>query len=389
MPVDNRMTGPEEKSWLQIEIMRQGEVLRRVLSRQSSSIAEAVSGRLARSPRDWVATGCGDSLFAGMCAEYWFAEACGTPLRAIHALAFSRYLYRSVDEHSVVFAVSYSGNTARVVEAAVAAKARGAQVIAITANGQSRLAKIADWWLVNEAEGERSNCRTGSFQAACLLFRSFATRLAQTQARDRDGAPGLADPEALPNAVDALAAACAGPVRAIVDALPDNLTFVYIGGGYGYPVAWYGASKLYEAATIAVHTAELEQFVHCDIFPIDRRSCVVMVAPAGPSYARAVEVAGGLRQLGAITIGISDDPAFAAHCAHFVGLPGGWDEDAIPFLACIPLQHFALDWAVRLGQNPDLVSNKAVNRPLIERSEQWTGEDYARRQAAPAGGGQD
>lgn len=387
MPVDNRTTGPNETSWLQVEIMGQGDVLRRVLSRQSSSIADAVSGRLARSPRDWVVTGCGDSLFAGMCAEYWFTEACGTPLRAIHALEFSRYLYRSVDEHSVVFAVSYSGDTARVVEAAVAAKARGAQVVAITANGQSRLAKMADWWLVNEAAGERSNCRTGSFQAACLLFRSFAMRLARTQARD--GARTLASPDALPVAVDALAAACAEPVRAIVDALPDGLTFIYIGGGYGYPVAWYGASKLYEAATIAAHTAELEQFVHCDIFPIDRRSCVVMVAPAGPSYTRAVEVADGLRQLGAITIGISDDRAFSAHCTHFVGLPGGWDEDAIPFLACIPLQHLALAWALRLGENPDLVSNKAVNRPLIERSEQWTSEDYARRQAAPAGGGQD
>lgn len=385
--MDNRTTGPEETSWLQVEMMRQGDVLRRVLSRQSSSIADVVSGCIARSPRDWVATGCGDSLFASMCAEYWFTEACGTPLRAIHALAFSRYLYRSVDKHSVVFAVSYSGDTARVVEAAVAAKARGAQVIAITANGQSRLAKIADWWLVNEAAGERSNCRTGSFQAACLLFRSFAMRLAQTQARD--GARPLASPESLPAAADTLAAACAGPVRAIVEALPDGLTFIYIGGGYGYPVAWYGASKLYEAATIAAHTAELEQFVHCDIFPVNRSSCVVMVAPAGASYTRAVEVANGLRQLGAITIGISDDPAFSAHCAHFVSLPGGWDEDIIPFLACIPLQHVALDWAVRLGENPDLVSNKVVNRPLIERSEQWTSEDYARRQAAPAERGQD
>lgn len=212
-------------------------------------------------------------------------------------------------------------------------------------------------------------------------------RLAQTQARD--GARPLASPESLPAAADTLAAACAGPVRAIVEALPDGLTFIYIGGGYGYPVAWYGASKLYEAATIAAHTAELEQFVHCDIFPVNRSSCVVMVAPAGASYTRAVEVADGLRQLGAITIGISDDPAFSAHCAHFVSLPGGWDEDIIPFLACIPLQHVALDWAVRLGENPDLVSNKVVNRPLIERSEQWTSEDYTRRQAAPVERGQD
>jgi glutamine---fructose-6-phosphate transaminase (isomerizing) len=354
------------------EILRQGAVLERVLQLRPAELEEVMRACLTREPRDWVAVGCGDSLFAGMCAEVWFPAAAGVPLRAVHALHFSRYLYRGADSRSVVFALSYSGNTARVVEAAVAAKSRGASVVAVTANAMSRLVELADFWLPNDADGEQSNCRTGSFQAASLLLRLAASELGELT-----GAPPLPGPAGLPAAVRDFSAECANQVKRIVDALPDGLTFTSIGSGYCYAIACYGAAKLYEAATIPAHVTELEQFVHCEIFPVGERSCVLITAPQGASYRRALEVADGLAQLGAVTIGISDNPEFAGHCTHFVALPSGWDESLISFLACIPHQYFALYLALRLGENPDLVRNKRVNRPLIEQSEQWRAADYA------------
>ncbi len=366
-------TSVPDQSLLASEIIQQGTVVQHVLRDRIPSVVAIVRACQGMAPRTWVATGCGDSLFAGLCAEYWFADACGLPLRAIHALEFSRYLYRTVDERSVVFALSYSGNTARVVEAAVAAKSRGATVIGITANAQSRLVEISDYWLPNDAVDERSNCRTGSFQAACLLLRLFAGYLAHESGE----VPSLGPLDRLPASVDQMAGACRETVQRIVGLLPEAATITYIGGGYAYGMAQYGAAKLYEAATIPAHVSELEQFVHCEIFPITRQSCVVIVAPRGASYTRAVEVAQGLRRLDAVTVGISDDPAFAGYCSHFIALPGGWTEDCTPFLTAVPLQHFALAWARRRGENPDLVSNKAVNRPLIEQSVQYTADDYA------------
>ncbi len=362
-------TGP---TLLEGEILQQADVLREVMHQRTSTVEEIVQHCLDREARDWVVTGAGDSLFAGMCAEVWFAEAVGIPLRAIHGLHFSRYLYKSVHDRSIVFVLSYSGNTARVVEAATAAKSRGATVIAITASADSRLVSIADYWLPNDALHERSNCRTGSFQAACFLLRTVADQLARVS-----GAALWPSASNLPGAVQNLATSAKEPVRRIVDALPDGLTFTVIGGGYAYPVAQYGSAKLYEAATIPAHVSELEQFVHCEIFPVTPRSCVVITAPTGASYQRAVEVADGLEELGALSIGISDDPKFAEHCTYGVALPPGWDESFTPFLAVIPHQYFALYWALRRGENADLVSNKKVNRPLIERSAQWSIDDYA------------
>ncbi len=361
----------EGSTLLQREILDQGSVLEQVLSRRSGQVADLVRQCITHNPRDWVVTGCGDSLFAGMNAEVWFSDVAGIPLRAIHALHFSRYLYKSVNAHSIVFALSYSGNTARVVEAAIAAKSQGATVVAITANSQSRLVEIADLWLLNDAEQERSNCRTASFAAACLLLRMVADAVAAAF-----DLPPLPNAEGLPDVVRTMSRDAAEPIRRIVDALPDGLSFTVIGGGYSYPVAHYGSAKLYEAATIPAHVAELEQFVHCEIFPVGPRSCVLITAPIGASYRRAVEVADGLRELQAITIGMSDDPRFGEHCTYSIALPENQPESLMPFLASIPYQYFGLYWALRLGENADLVSNKWVNRPLIERSEQWTVENY-------------
>lgn len=365
----------ETGAWLEHDMRRQARVLSHVLERRGERVDEIVRGCLNRGVEQWLVTGCGDSLFAGMCAEYWFAAAAGTPLRAIHALEFSRYLYRGVNARTAVFAISYSGNTARVVEAATAARSRDAALIAVTANGESRLVQMADWWLPNDADDDRSNCGTGNFQAAALLLRCAATRLAELTG----GSRGLRSAGGLPQAVGALVESSNESVRGIVESLADNLSFTVIGGGYAYPMALYGAAKLYEAATIPAHVSELEQFVHCEIFPVTERSCILIIAPAGAGYSRAIEIADGLKLLNATIIGISDEPSFGNHCTHFIALPADWGEDFTPFLAAVPLQHFALRWGLRLGDNPDLVNNKWVNRPLIEQSLTWTAEEYRSR----------
>jgi glutamine---fructose-6-phosphate transaminase (isomerizing) len=358
---------PTYETLLAAEIPQQGDLLRQVFVSRAETVRNIVRVAGEREPTSWVVTGCGDSLFAGMCAEYWFAELERLPLRAIHALAFSRYLYRGVDNGSLVFAVSFSGSTARVVEAALAAKSRGAAVVAVTANPDSRLVEVADWWLPNDALAERSNARTLSFQAACGLLHLVAAEVA-------DG--GRPQASRIAGAVDTVVGASAEQMKRIVASLRDELDYTVIGGGYGYPLACYGAAKLYEAATIPAHAAELEQFIHCEIFTITSSSCVVLVAPQGASYARAVEVAAGLRELGAITIGISDEQDFGELCSHFVRLPAGLAESDIPYVAAVPLQYLALELALRRGENPDLVANKRVNRPLIESRLAWSESDY-------------
>jgi glucosamine--fructose-6-phosphate aminotransferase (isomerizing) len=354
-------------SWLEQEIPRQGDVLIRAAQTFPGPVDRVVREAVSRGADDWVVTGCGDSLFAGLCAEVWFARRAGRRLRAVPAMELSRYLYEALTPRSVVLAVSHSGNTARVVEAARAARSRGACVVAVTANARSELVATADIWIDNSVHDERSNCRTASFQAVSALMRMLAERLA-----DASGG-GPAAPVVPAAAVQAFLQDARSQVDAIDGGLLTGDHWIFTGAGLGYPTAQYGMAKMYEAATVPAHGSELEQMIHCEIFTVRAGSTVVIVCPRGRALSRALELAEGLARLQATALAITDDDELAGRCTAAVRLPEMAEEE-LPFLAAVPLQWLALRVALRRGQDPDLVANKSVNRPLIDNSRQWRDE---------------
>lgn len=354
-------------SLLEQEIPLQPDALRRAGVSFTGPLHELLEVLADRDVDDWVVTGCGDSYFTGLCAEVWFARLAGRRLRAVQAMQLSRETYQSLTDRSVVVAVSHSGTTARVVEAARAARSRGAFVVAVTANSESELGGLADFWIDNSVRGERSNTRTASFQAVALLMRMLATALAAPRI---DGPPsGLA-----------LVPASVETSRCEVELLPEEAVsgehWVFTGSGLGYAVAEYGMAKLYEAATLPAHSVELEQFIHCEIFTVRAGTKVVIVCPSGRAASRAVELAQGLAQLGAVTIAVTNDPDLAAVATHSLALPDELDEEDLPFLGVLPLQWLALRLALARGEDPDVVANKRVNRPLIDDSAQWGPDAY-------------
>jgi len=354
-------------SLLEREIPHQLQVLRAAGAQFRQPIAVLLERIAHRDVDDWVVTGCGDGLFAGICAEVWFARLGGRRLRPMPAMHLSREAYPSLGSNSLVVAVSHSGTTARVLEAARAAQSRGAYVVALSAAPDSALAASADLFIDNTVHDEQSNCRTSSFQAVALFLRMLAEAVAGN-GPDSTGLP-----------LDRLAAYLTY-AREQVDQLSDAELFgehwIFTGSGLGLAVAEYGKAKVYEAATIAAHCVELEQFIHCEIFTVGTGTTVVLVAPLGRASSRARELADGLRTLGARTIAVTDDAELAARCTHSLALPGGLGEDDMPFFAVVPLQWLALRLARIRGDNPDVVHNKWVNRPLIDNSEQWGNEMY-------------
>lgn len=363
------VTGSRSPSLLEQEIPLQPEVLRRAAASFAGPVEELLNALSARDVDDWVVTGCGDSLFTGLCAEVWFARLAGRRLRAVQAMQLSRETYEGLTERSVVLAVSHSGTTARVVEAARAARSRGAFVVAVTANAASELGELADFWIDNSVRDERSNCRTASFQAVALLMRMLAEGLARRAGRDvmRAGIERVGPwiPQALRD------------VELLKDAELSGEHWIFTGSGLGFAVAEYGMAKFYEAATLPAHIVELEQFIHCEIFTVRPGTTVVLVCPAGRAASRAVELAKGLAALGAVTIAVTNDPELSEAATHTLALPDDLDEEDLPFVGVLPLQWLALRIAELRGENPDVVANKSINRPLIDDSAQWGPEQYA------------
>ena len=364
------------------EIRLQPSVIRRVLE-VVDPIAESIASHVElQDVRDVVMTGCGDSLFSAMAAAFSFIRFSGRLTVPLHALEYSRGFYRSSSPRTLVCAQSYSGETRRTLEAVMAARSRGAQIVAITADREGSIARAADHVMPNVSprEAERSNCRTGSYQAAYLGLVLLAAHLA-----GRDGASASA--ARLAAVRREIAALATGVEQSLDDAQQAGLaaadligsarTVCLLGGGEAHSAALYASAKLYETSSIPSIPQEMEQFAHCEIFSLEFDSVAIVIALKGPFYDRAVEVADAIRLIGSRVIGVSNNPAFARHADLPITMDTTGFDDLAASLAILPLQWMAFYDAVSRGQNPDLVRHKAVNSPLIRQVPIWSDEDYA------------
>lgn len=362
------------------EIRLQPAVIRRVLEVVDPLVEPVARDVVESGIRDIVMTGCGDSLFSAMAAAFSFVRLSGRLTVPMHALEYSRGFYRTSGPHTLLTALSYSGETRRTLEAAIAARSRGARVLAVTVDATGSLAGQAHHILPNASprEAERSNCRTGSFQAAHLALVLLAGHVAALQDPAKRGVL-----DELRDEVRALAGGIERSMdelqafgRSAAKELQGAGTTYFLGGGEAFAGALYGAAKLYETSSLPAVPQETEQFAHCEIFSLEPDSVVVVIALRGPFYERAVEVADASRRIGARVIGVSNDAAFGEHADLSIGVDTSGFDDLAMNVAVVPLQWMAVYDALWRGQDPDLVRHKAVNSPLIRQAPIWSANDY-------------
>lgn len=332
--------------------------------------------------REIVMVGCGDSLFAAMGAAFAFARFGGRFAVPLDALEYSRGFYRTSGAQTLVCALSYSGETRRTLEAAIAACSRSARLLAVSADAEGSIARLAQYVLPNVSprDAERSNCRTGSYQAAHLALVLLAAHIAvEDGASERDLLARVhSEIRALAEGVEHSLDQARVAGREASRLLRRASTVYFLGGGEGHAAARYGAAKLYETSSLPVVPQETEQFAHCEIFSLEPDSVAVVIALRGPFYERSVEVADAIRRIGATVVGVSDDPGFERHADLALSVIADGFGDFAGNLAVLPLQWMAFYDAVWRGQDPDLVRHKAVNSPLIREAPIWSADDFRR-----------
>jgi glucosamine--fructose-6-phosphate aminotransferase (isomerizing) len=360
-------------SHLEQEIPRQAEA---IVSTAAACREQIAALHLDSWPgvRHLVLTGCGDSLFAARLAETIAAADGIRGVVAVEALEFSRYHMQTLDEASVVVVLSYSGETVRAQEAAIAARSRGARVIAVTRARRGALAALADHVVSYPDLTERSNTRTASFQAAVVALCELVDVLSGTRRTVREPRPWTTVARWVESACRTAVSDLARVDGPWAPGRIDEL--LYLGAGPGLAAAAYGAAKAYEAATIRARAVELEEFCHCEIFSVSPGTPVVVIAPDGRCVDRAAEVLAALAEIGTATVCVSNVDELGKRASVQLALPVGMPEAYVPMVAAPFLQVLALRWALSRGDNPDLVRNKAVNSPLIRAGTAWSAADY-------------
>lgn len=269
--------------------------------------------------RQIILTGSGDSYFAGAAAAPVFRDLTGLPVQAMTSMEASRYAGgagKSVinARGTLVIPVSYSGEAARLVEAAHRWRDRGAITLGLTGAREGRLAKAAERIVNTRIEEVAPAPGTRTYVVALIALNLLAIRLAEVLMRiTMEEANGMRrELCAIGEALGDVEAGLSAPLRAFAERSRDWNAFDVLGSGPSLGSAGYGAAKLVEAAGVHAVAQDSEEFFHLNFF-VDQpaRTPAIFYAPAqGAAASRSAELVETLGQLGRPSIVVTDQAGF-------------------------------------------------------------------------------
>lgn len=317
---------------------------------------EELAGILAGKSRLFL-TGCGTALHAALAGEHllrWLTDGRrGT--RAFQAFELAEY-GPSMDSHTALIALSHSGTATATIRALEKGKRDGAFCLAITAYPESPAATAADEILLTGYPQQQSAVYTVSYTLMVALIADLARRIAgqlpgehptrEARASEIDGLPRLLrDALGLEEQMKTLAAR-----------YRERQRFWFLGGGPNMVTAYEAALKMMEANYSASTGMQIEEFIHGPISSLAASDVVVVIAPPGPSYNRALDILKAARIIGAETIALAlpDDEQIKQAAKHVIPLPRCIEVLSV-LPAIVPLQLLTYSLALEHGVNPDLI----------------------------------
>ncbi len=322
-----------------IEITAQPAVIRDTLAKERVNVSRAAKDLATASLRRVVMTGCGDSLAVMIAARLLFERVLGLPCEPVQALDFAYYTKDTVGPETLVIALSSSGTTTRTVEATLVARALGARTLALSNTPGSALMQQSDHGLLVRAE--RKGWPTQASTAALALLLQFALDLGTSLGR----APKLIAElqtalDTIPDQIATVIAAHEPSIEALAQHDAQRGIYLFAGGGPAYACALFGAAKVKECSPDHAFAIPLEEFHHYNSQkPGDP---LFVIAPAGPSVARARDTAfeghrWGGRVYGILAQGETALDPYADAVLHLPVVP----EELSALLYCVPVQLFA------------------------------------------------
>ena len=303
---------------------------------------------------------CGTSWHAGLIGKQMIENICRIPVEVEYASEF-RYRNPVVGRGDVVIAISQSGETADTLAAVELAKSRGAFIYGICKAVGSSIPRATDTGSYIHVGPEIGVASTKAFTGQVTVLTMFALALADakgTIARKDylDIVKGLSE---IPDKI------C--EVLKVNDKVADLArmftyarNFLYLGRGFGYPVALEGALKLKEISYIHAEGYPAAEMKHGPIALIDSDMPVVVIATHNAMYEK---VRSNIQEIKArkgrvIALVSKGDVDISKIVDDVIELPNVI-ECLEPLIATIPLQLLAYHIAVCKGKDVDQPRNLA------------------------------
>lgn len=303
---------------------------------------------------------CGTAWHACLVGKFFFEELAGLPAEVDYSSEF-RYRHTPLSRHTVLVAVSQSGETADTLAALEGGKARGAKTLAICNVVDASIPRKADAVIYTHAGPEISVASTKAFTTQLTALYLLAVYLGRRRGV-LDPAKGhqlIADLLTLP----ALVRAVLGKektIEKIAKKYGHASDFLYLGRGVNYPIALEGALKLKEISYIHAEGYPAGEMKHGPIALIDDKMPVVVLLPKDPVYAKTLSNMKEVEARGGRIIALTDTVSAELEeiAWEIIEVPTT-NHLLMPMLLTIPLQLLAYHIAVYRGTDVDQPRNLA------------------------------
>src|SRR5262245_31807791 len=323
--------------------------------------AEATAGfgglnmtpRQLRRVRRVVFAACGTSWHAALVGEYLIERLAHLPVEVEYASEF-RYRNAPLDDQTLVFVLSQSGETADTLGALREAKRQGHPTLAIVNTVGSSIAREADGGIYLHCGPEVGVASTKAFTAQVAVLTLLAIYLGRLRHLSfTEGLAAVDAIEAIPEALGRVLAMTEPVIGAAAEKIAGARSVLYLGRDLHFPVALEGALKLKEISYIHAEGYPTAEMKHGPIALVDPQTPCVFVAPRGALHAKTLSNIEEVRaRHGAIVaVGTEGDDALASLSDTFLPIPDV-PELVQPLLAVVPLQLLA--YHVALLRNCDI-----------------------------------
>ncbi|MGN6472591.1 MAG: glutamine--fructose-6-phosphate transaminase (isomerizing) [Mycobacteriales bacterium] len=348
------------------EIDEQPEAVRETIGGRIDSHGRLILDELAMSDEDVqgltqvIIVGCGSAYHSGLVGKYAIERWARLP---VHVEMASEFRYRDpvLDPHTLVVAISQSGETADTLEAVRHARRQRAWVLAVSNTVGSSIARESDATFYTRGGPEIAVASTKAVMTQLAAMYLVGLHLAQVRGY-RDGDEVRSHFGDLSHAPDLVTEVLGrmDPVRKLAREIAGQERVLFLGRHVGYPMALEGALKLKELAYVSAEGFPAGEIKHGPIALIDKGTPVVVLAPRHALTPKLVTNVQEIRARGARTIVIATDgdESVTPHADELIRIP---DTKSLlsPLLTIVPMQILAAEFAMARGLDIDQPRNLA------------------------------
>jgi glutamine---fructose-6-phosphate transaminase (isomerizing) len=293
-------------------------------------------------------TGSGTSYHSALIAKHLLSRFVKIRCETIMSSEF-QYMLDSVDDNSVLIAISQSGETADVLQAVKIARKMGSKILSVVNIPTSSLARISDSFLSVNCGPEIGVAATKSFTGQLSVIYNIIDRMC-------NGCVGISsDKSEIIKAIE-LVLDEEIKISKIADTMEDVKDIYILGRSLHYPIALEGALKIKELAYIHAEGIAAGEIKHGPLALVEKNTFVIVINPSDSTYTSTISSAYEIKARGATVIGISDkiDDVYD----HFIKITKIRDN-LYPLVEVIPLQILAYYLALKKKADPDYPRNLA------------------------------